>query len=144
MKTNRGTLICLLFAFAFAKSFSQKINLQDINLNSPTENISVQTLFTDSSIVSSFIIQIKKNVKTHKHEKHAEHVFVIEGQGTMELGDEQFSIKQGDLIFIPANTFHSVETKSKIPLKVISIQAPFFDGKDRIFKTSVSDSLKQN
>ena len=37
-------------------------------------------------------------------------------------------------ITIPKNTWHYAKTTSKEPLKVISIQAPNFDGKDRIFK----------
>jgi mannose-6-phosphate isomerase-like protein (cupin superfamily) len=52
----------------------------------------------------------------------------------MMLEEKKFEIKHGDVIFIPKNTFHSVKTTSKEPLKVISIQAPYFDGKDRVFK----------
>jgi mannose-6-phosphate isomerase-like protein (cupin superfamily) len=57
---------------------------------------------------------------------------VIEGEGQMSLADKSFKIKKGDLVFIPKNTIHSVKTTSKQPLKVVSIQAPLFDGKDRI------------
>ena len=39
---------------------------------------------------------------------------------------------KGDFVFIPKNTPHSVNVISKVPLKVISVQAPFFDGKDRV------------
>ena len=46
--------------------------------------------------------------------------------------DKSFKIKKGDLVFIPKNTIHSVITTSKQPLKVVSIQAPLFDGTDRI------------
>jgi mannose-6-phosphate isomerase-like protein (cupin superfamily) len=59
---------------------------------------------------------------------------VLEGKAEMTLNDKTFSIKKGDVIFIPKNSFHSVKTTSKIPLKVLSIQAPYFDGKDRVFK----------
>jgi mannose-6-phosphate isomerase-like protein (cupin superfamily) len=51
----------------------------------------------------------------------------------MTLGDSIFNIHEGDLIFIPSNTFHAVITTSKKLLKVLSVQSPFFDGRDRIF-----------
>jgi len=98
------------------------------------ENIYSRALYTDTNNVSSFVIFIKKEVKAHKHITHAEHVIVLEGKAEMSLNDKTFSIKKGDVIFIPKNSFHSVKTTSKVPLKVISIQAPFFDGKDRVFK----------
>jgi mannose-6-phosphate isomerase-like protein (cupin superfamily) len=97
------------------------------------ENIYNRPLYSDS-LTSSFVIFIKKEVKEHKHESHAEHVIVLDGTAEMKLGEKSFTIKKGDMIFIPKNTWHSVKTTSAIPLKVISIQAPNFDGKDRIFK----------
>jgi mannose-6-phosphate isomerase-like protein (cupin superfamily) len=90
-----------------------------------------KSLFTDS-LVSSSVICISKEVKLHKHLEHAEHVLVLEGEGEMRLGTEVFVIKKNDLIFIPKNTPHAVKTTSSIPLKVLSIQAPLFDGKDRV------------
>ncbi len=95
------------------------------------ENVYVVNVSSDS-LVSSFVIFIKKEVKAHKHFNHSEHVYVLEGKGVMTLGNKIFNIKKGDLIFIPKNTVHSVKVTSGIPLKVVSIQAPFFDGKDRI------------
>ena len=88
-------------------------------------------MFGDS-LASSFCIIIKDKVKPHKHQFHSEHVLVIEGEGNMNLADKSFKIKKGDLVFIPKNTIHSVITTSKQPLKVVSIQAPLFDGTDRI------------
>jgi mannose-6-phosphate isomerase-like protein (cupin superfamily) len=50
----------------------------------------------------------------------------------MVLGDSTFTIKRGDVVFIPKGTAHKVVTLSKEPLKVISIQSPYFDGSDRL------------
>jgi mannose-6-phosphate isomerase-like protein (cupin superfamily) len=98
------------------------------------ENVYSRALYSDTSIVSSFVIFIKKEVKAHKHITHAEHVIVLEGKAEMTLNDKMFPIKKGDVIFIPKNSYHSVKTTSKITLKVLSIQAPYFDGKDRVIK----------
>lgn len=51
----------------------------------------------------------------------------------MLLGDKTFKVKKGDMIFIPINTVHSLKVTTSIPLKVLSVQSPRFDGKDRIF-----------
>jgi mannose-6-phosphate isomerase-like protein (cupin superfamily) len=50
----------------------------------------------------------------------------------MMLDDSLFTVNPGDFIFIPRGAVHSVYKISEGPLKVISIQAPYFDGKDRI------------
>jgi mannose-6-phosphate isomerase-like protein (cupin superfamily) len=99
------------------------------------ENIYSRLLYSDS-LASSFVIFIKKEVKEHKHASHSEHITVLEGEAEMKMDETSFKIKKGDVIFVPKNTWHSVKVISKTPLKVISVQSPNFDGKDRIFKES--------
>ncbi|MFL5752849.1 MAG: cupin domain-containing protein [Bacteroidia bacterium] len=125
--------ISSVFVFLFSSSSLAQQSLDTIRPPSSFENIYSRPLHSDS-LVSSFVIFIKKEVKEHKHAAHSEQVLILEGNGEMTLGDKKFRVKRGDLITIPKNTFHSVKTTSKIPLKVLSVQAPFFDGKDRIFK----------
>lgn len=107
------------------------MNTDTVGLKTVSDNIYNSPFFGDS-LASSFVILIKKEVKLHKHLHHSEHVVVLNGNGTMKLGDRLIEIKKGDVVFIPKNTPHSVKVNSKEPLKVLSIQAPFFDGKDRI------------
>jgi mannose-6-phosphate isomerase-like protein (cupin superfamily) len=106
-------------------------NTDTIGSESKTENIYSRPLFGDS-LSSSFCILIKKEVKAHKHLLHSEHVTVLEGEGLMKLEDRAFTIKKGDVIFIPKKSVHSVKTTGRTPLKVLSVQSPFFDGSDRI------------
>lgn len=113
-------------------SAQSHINTDTIGVRTISDNLYNKPLFSDS-LASSFVIVIKKEVKSHKHVTHAEHVVVLAGTGQMKLNDKTFEIKKGDVIFIPKNSIHSVKTVSKEPLKVLSLQAPFFDGKDRIF-----------
>jgi mannose-6-phosphate isomerase-like protein (cupin superfamily) len=128
----------LVISYVFIMSLSLEIKAQSIKnlrlLQNPgftDGKNSSQNLFNDT-LVSSTLIYISKEVKLHKHLEHAEHVLVLEGEGEMRLGTEVFTIKKDDLIFIPKNTPHAVKTISAIPLKVLSIQAPLFDGKDRV------------
>jgi mannose-6-phosphate isomerase-like protein (cupin superfamily) len=132
MKTLLFSIACVTTFFAKAQSLYQ--NLDTIKAPAVYDNIYVRPLYTDSVTVSGFVIFIKKEVKAHKHLGHTEQVLVLEGEGLMRLGEKEFKIKKGDLIPIPKDTFHSVKTISKKPLKVLSVQAPYFDGKDRVFK----------
>ncbi|MDR9487525.1 cupin domain-containing protein [Salibacter sp.] len=104
----------------------------DIVPNEEYDNVHVQKMHT-SEEVSSFVIWVKNEVKPHLHGNHVEHVYLIEGYGTMLLGDELKEVRAGDIIAIPPNVVHAVKTLSKIPLKVISIQSPEFFNKDRNF-----------
>ena len=131
--------ILLLFVWLFTVGALCAQNpyqsLDTIKAPAVYDNIYSRPLYSDSSEVSSFVIFIRKEVKAHKHEAHAEHVVVLDGIGMMTLGDKKFKVMKGDMIYIPKNTFHSVQSISKKgPLKVLSIQTPWFDGKDRVFK----------
>lgn len=127
----------LLFIIVIYNAKAQQLyqSLDTIVRPAGAGNVYVKPLFVDSSDVSSYVIFVNTVVKSHKHEKHAEHVVVLAGIGMMTLGDKKFKIRKGDIIFIPKNTFHSVNSISKKePLKVLSIQAPYFDGGDRIIE----------
>ncbi|MCW3077235.1 MAG: hypothetical protein JWO32_1844 [Bacteroidetes bacterium] len=124
----------LCFTAGSAQTLNDKggvMNVDTIGTESKSLNLYNSPLYSDS-LASSFCIVIKQEVKAHKHLNHCEHVIVNDGEGQMKLADKTFSIKKGDVIFIPKNTIHSVKRTGEKPLKVISIQAPFFDGKDRI------------
>ena len=114
--------------------FSQEVtNIEDIKPDKDFENILVKKLDTDSNS-TSFVIWIKKGVKSHKHKMHSEIISVIEGEGVMTINKKSFDIKSGDYFRIPQNTFHSLKVISEKTMKVLSIQSPEFLGKDRVFE----------
>lgn len=105
-------------------------NTDTIGLKS-NKDVYVLPIASDS-LSSSFCIIIKTEVKPHKHINHSEQVIVLEGEGEMKINNKTNNIKKGDVIFVPKGTVHSVIRKNQKPLKVISVQAPFFNGKDRV------------
>ena len=112
-------------------------NGQDLNELHPDcghyDNIHVQKLAHDS-LSTGFLVWVKKSVRAHRHEFHSETVYVIEGEGEMVVDKDTFNIKPGSYVFIPTNKVHSViVNESKGVMKVLSVQSPFFDGKDRVF-----------
>lgn len=124
-----AVFLCLIFCWSPVAA--QKIHTPDLNLSQFDKPVAVQALAGDER-VSSFYIEISDRVAAHFHRQHSEHVFVLSGSGLMLLGGESITIAAGDLVFIPANTIHSVEVTSEEPLRVISLQAPAFDGTDRV------------
>jgi len=128
-----------MFRFIFLITFSLSAtlsaqtyqSLDTIKAPSIYENIYLRPLYSDS-LVSSFVIFVKKEVKTHKHALHSESIYILEGEGSMLIGKEKKKIKKGDFIFVPKGTIHALAVTSAEPVKVISIQAPYFDGTDRI------------
>lgn len=127
----------LLSSFVLLPALSLKAqgnhsSLDTIKAPASYENIYSRPIGSDS-LASSFVIFIKKEVKAHKHVTHTEHVYILEGEGEMILGDKKIKVKKGDIVFIPKGTVHSLKVTSSKPCKVLSVQSPMFDGKDRVF-----------
>jgi mannose-6-phosphate isomerase-like protein (cupin superfamily) len=93
-------------------------------------SIRVSNLAGDS-LTNSFIITITDSVKLHMHQYHSEHIYVISGSAQLTLGENKFEINPGDYVFIPRQTPHKAVVLGTLPLRVLSIQSPAFDGTDR-------------
>lgn len=125
-------LTCLLLFLGLSTSYAQQhLSLSSLS-NEEDQNIRVQALGSTAHS-SSFVIWVRDSVKAHYHEKHTETLLVLEGEASMLLGDSILSIKPNDFLEIPPQTVHAVWVKGKKELKVLSVQAPEFKGKDRLF-----------
>lgn len=108
------------------------LTLSNITIPDNVENIHVQKISSDKNS-TDFVIFIKQHVPLHKHRKHTETIYVLEGRGLFQQGKEHFEIGPGDYLRIPEDTPHAVRILSSTPMKVLSVQAPEFLGKDRVF-----------
>ena len=129
MKRYCTVLILALLGCGLANA--EKLELADIQAPTDLDNIHVVKLNSDKN-ASDFIVFIKKYVPLHKHVFHTESIYILEGTGLMQMGDEEFPVGPGDYIKVPENTPHAVQTTSEVPLKALSVQAPEFLGKDRV------------
>lgn len=120
-------LLCLATLMAWGQD---TYPLSHLKTPKPLEKTEVKRLAGDERS-TAFLIWIPEEVPAHYHATHSETVIILKGKGEMRLGEETISIRKGDLIFIPAGTPHAVKV-TKGPLKVLSMQAPLFDGSDRI------------
>lgn len=75
---------------------------------------------------------IPVNAKTllHLHKSSEEIYHVIQGNGLMTLGDEQFMIKPGDSVCIAPDTPHCVENISDTELKILCSCSPAYQHDD--------------
>ncbi|MEH6469000.1 MAG: cupin domain-containing protein [Porticoccus sp.] len=129
MKIKPVLFLSLLFFLIQANA--EKLVLSDITPPTDLENIHVVKLSSDAHS-TDFIVFVKQQVPLHKHLAHTETLYVLEGSGTFQLADKSFDIGPGDYINVPEGTPHAVKVTSLIPLKVLSVQAPEFLGKDRV------------
>ncbi|MFY8350212.1 cupin domain-containing protein [Pseudoalteromonas sp. SSM20] len=109
---------------------SAPINIEQMVAPSDLENVKVVQLASNQD-ASQFLIFIKKSVPQHLHKEHSEMVYIVDGEGKMQLGDKSFTIKKGDFVKIDENTPHGVTVTSQQPLKVLSTQTPEYFGKDK-------------
>ncbi|MDB9751504.1 cupin domain-containing protein [Gammaproteobacteria bacterium] len=113
------------------KVYAERLVISDIMSPENLENIHVVKLASDS-FSTDFVIFVKNKVPLHKHVKHSETIYVLEGKAQLQLGEQSMEITVGDYIRVPQGMPHGVKVLSSVPLKILSVQAPEFFGKDRV------------
>lgn len=66
----------------------------------------------------------------HKHMKTEEIYHIAEGSGLMTLGDEVFTVRAGDSIYIPPETPHGIKNTGQKPLRILCCCAPAYSHND--------------
>jgi mannose-6-phosphate isomerase-like protein (cupin superfamily) len=64
------------------------------------------------------------NVPKHMHANANEMQYILEGTGTIWLGDKEVKVKSGDLVIIPKGTAHGGTKPEGRTFKAISIKTP--------------------
>ena len=55
----------------------------------------------------------KKSTTGHSHKDADEVYLFIDGEGTIEVGEQTFQIKAGDIILVPRGDFHRVHNQKE-------------------------------
>ena len=66
----------------------------------------------------------------HQHDDREQYFYVLEGEGAFIVGGEEFSVRPGSFVFIPANTEHSYQVGQQ-PLKFLMMRAFFSEDETR-------------
>jgi mannose-6-phosphate isomerase-like protein (cupin superfamily) len=85
------------------------------------------------SLSSVHLTQIRGVVESHRHLGHDENIWVIRGAGRLVVDGVKYKVAAGQVIHIPKGISHSFHNMGSKPAVVISVFAPGFDGKDRIY-----------
>jgi mannose-6-phosphate isomerase-like protein (cupin superfamily) len=62
--------------------------------------------------VSLAKLQPSLSYEPHKHQDHEEIYYIINGSGHIKIGDEIAKFRDGDVIYIPEKTNHSITNDS--------------------------------
>ena len=95
----------------------------------------IKELYSSTNLSLS-IATITGKSTPHMHKKMEEIYFVLKGRGEIFIGNESATIKEGDLVAIPKNKFHYVQTEKGESIEVIVATHPGFDPNDVIEKMS--------
>ena len=60
----------------------------------------------------------------HQHDQADELIYVISGSGVQTVGDEEFTITEGDVVYIPMGTPHSTMNTTWRALRLIVTYTP--------------------
>jgi mannose-6-phosphate isomerase-like protein (cupin superfamily) len=58
--------------------------------------------------VSFAKLQPRLSYQPHLHDDHEEVYYIINGTGMIKMGNEEVRFRDGDIIYIPENTVHSI------------------------------------
>lgn len=55
----------------------------------------------------------------HSHDDREEVYFVVSGEGTMVVGEDEYPIKAGDALYVPPCEYHTTFQSGNMPLTVV-------------------------
>lgn len=99
----------------------------------PGENQRIVEIGRDDH-TSHHVVSIRDRETPHRHDRHDLTVVILEGWGTMRLGDEERRVGQGSILYVPRGTVHAFRNLSDAPAVAYAIYSPAFDGKDRVLE----------
>lgn len=140
--TVLGVGMAIVAAFGLGRATAREGGLQPTVLSLPTL-LARHPMAKDEAFkiipavqgqdASVTVVRALGDLPPHYHEAREEIVYVVRGGGTMTLGGEKRPVKAGDILHIPRKTVHGFTNGARRETVVVSVMAPPFDGKDRIF-----------
>jgi mannose-6-phosphate isomerase-like protein (cupin superfamily) len=65
-------------------------------------------------------LQPSLSYEPHLHQDHEEVYYIINGAGKIKIENEEARLREGDIIYIPENTAHSIINDGKEMLKFLA------------------------
>ena len=90
--------------------------------NSPVEGFSVAEAFVGKGLETD----------AHVHRRSQEIYYLLEGAGTMRLGESSLKVKKGDAILIPPGTAHNIKADEGTDIRILCICSPPYAHEDTV------------
>ena len=82
--------------------------------------------------VKRIVVYPGQRLSLQKHQKRAEHWFVVSGEGIVTLDGQRLNKKSGESVEIPRGSVHRIENPGTTDLSFIEIQTGDYFGEDDI------------
>ena len=76
------------------------------------------------------VLPVGAVVGRHHHTETEEVYYIIEGRGRMTVGDEVQDVEEGDAIFIPRRSAHSLKNTGSMPMTILLVCGPAYSYDD--------------
>tara|TARA_B100000900_G_scaffold292546_1_gene251374 strand:+ start:1843 stop:2175 length:333 start_codon:yes stop_codon:yes gene_type:complete len=106
----------------------QKVEVQDIGGEVIKDNATYKlqdNKTLKNLVLSSTFLRANQCTNGHAHSGQEEVYHFIKGKGEMQVDDERFAVKEGDIILVEDGEFHRVFNTSHLGLYFVCV----FDGK---------------
>ena len=82
--------------------------------------------------VKRIVVYPGQRLSLQKHQKRAEHWYVVSGEGIVTLDRQRLNKKSGDSVGIPCGSVHRIENTGNVDLSFIEVQTGEYFGEDDI------------
>lgn len=96
----------------------------------PGETVRI-TKLVDSSDMSGILVQVRGSMPPHFHKLTQEVMYMLRGEGMLQLGTERMPITAGAVVRIPAGTVHTFTNQGPAPAVFFVVTTPRWDEQDR-------------
>lgn len=84
--------------------------------------------------VKSIVVKPGGQLSLQSHMHRSEHWVVVEGTGTVIVGDDEKLLSEDQSVYIPLGAVHRLSNNGKVPLQLIEVQTGTYFGEDDIVR----------
>ena len=89
----------------------------------PDNEDAAETL-SETSYIGAYEYAPGGCISDHVHPHAEQWYYILRGRGVMKVGDEERTVGEGHLIFIPRNTVHSYQVVGDEPMRLLNVAIP--------------------
>ena len=94
-----------------------------------------QTILRENTYqVKRIIVNPNSQLSLQSHNHRSEHWIIVEGNGTITLGDKQIEVKKDDSVYIKVKEKHRMSNFTNKPVVFIEVQNGDYLGEDDIVR----------